>query len=68
MSIKTKYDKYAHILREDDSVISYDTATASANKEGKVRYRTDANNSYLDVCMKTGSSSYSWVNIKTNTW
>jgi hypothetical protein len=45
-----------------------DTATASATNEGTLRYRKDANNSYIDMCMQTGASTYAWVNIKTNTW
>ena len=45
-----------------------DTATASASNEGTLRYRKDANNSYIDMCMQTGASTYAWVNIKTNAW
>lgn len=41
---------------------------ASASNEGKPRYRTDANNSYLEICMKTGASSYAWVEVLSNTW
>jgi hypothetical protein len=48
--------------------IGDDTADASADKVGCFRYRTDATNSYVDVCMQTGASTYVWVNIKTNTW
>jgi len=45
-----------------------DTAAASANKVGTTRYRTDANNSYCEMCMQTGASTYAWVIIKQNTW
>ncbi len=45
-----------------------DTDTATAANVGAVRYRSDANNSYMDMCMQTGASTYAWVNIKTNTW
>jgi hypothetical protein len=48
--------------------ISDSSETASSSLAGSLRYRTDSNNSYLDMCMQTGASSYSWVNIKTNTW
>ena len=48
--------------------IADDTDTESTNKAGTLRYRTDANNSYVDMCMQTGASTYAWVNIKTNTW
>jgi hypothetical protein len=44
------------------------TGTASSTTEGSMRYRTDANNSYIDVCMKTSATTYEWVNIVTNTW
>jgi hypothetical protein len=48
--------------------IGDDTADASADKVGCLRYRADATNSYVDMCMQTGSTTYEWVNIKTNTW
>ena len=43
-----------------------DTATASAEKVGTLRYYDDANNSYVDMCMKTGSATYAWINIVQN--
>ena len=48
--------------------IGNDSDTASADKVGTFRYREDTNNSYLEVCMKTGASAYTWVTVKTNTW
>jgi len=45
-----------------------DTDTASADKVGTFRYRADANNSYCDMCMQTGASTYAWVNIVQNSW
>lgn len=42
--------------------------TADATNAGAIRYRSDANNSYMDMVMQTGASTYTWVNIKTNTW
>jgi len=45
-----------------------DTDTASAAKAGTLRYRTSGNNSYVDMCMQTGASTYAWVNIVTNNW
>jgi len=44
------------------------TCDACEEHAGMVKYRTDSNNSYLDMCMKTGSTTYAWVNIKTNNW
>ena len=48
--------------------LANDTATASASKVGTFRYRTSGNNSYVDMCMQTGASTYAWVNIVTNSW
>ena len=47
-----------------------DTATASEIKEGTLRYRTDSNNSYLEMCMQTGPNigDFAWVVIKQNSW
>lgn len=45
-----------------------DAAAASADKLGSLRYRSDANNSYCEMCMQTGTSTYTWVEIKKNTW
>jgi len=41
---------------------------ASSTTEGCMRYRTDANNSYIDVCMKTSATTYEWINIQTYNW
>ena len=48
--------------------IGDDTDTASANKVGTVRYRTSGNNSYVDMCMQTGATTYEWINIVQNNW
>ena len=48
--------------------VGNDSDTATAANVGAMRYRADANNSYMDMCMQTGASTYAWVNIKTNTW
>ena len=52
--------------------VANDTDTPSANKEGTLRYRlapdVPKSQSMVDMCMKTGPSSYAWVNIVTNTW
>ena len=52
--------------------VANDTDTASADKEGTLRYRlapdVPKSQSMVDMCMKTGPSSYAWVNIVTNTW
>ena len=48
--------------------VGNDTASASAANAGAIRYRADANNSYVEMCMQTGASTYAWVIIKQNTW
>jgi len=45
-----------------------DTDTASASKVGTMRYRTSGNNSYVDMCMQTGATTYAWINIVQNNW
>jgi hypothetical protein len=48
--------------------IANDSASASALNVGTLRYRTSGNNSYVDMCMQTGASTYAWVNIVQNNW
>lgn len=45
-----------------------DSDAASADKVGTIRYREEANNSYIEMCMKTGAGSYAWIVIKQNSW
>lgn len=45
-----------------------DATAASATNVGTLRYRADANNSYVDMCMQTGAATYAWVNIVQNNW
>ena len=56
-------------LQVDGGVqVANDADAASASKVGTLRYRTSGNNSYVDMCMQTGASTYAWVNIVQNTW
>jgi len=48
--------------------VANDTDTASAAKVGALRYRSDANNSYVEMCMQTGASTYVWHIIDQYTW
>ena len=48
--------------------LASDTASPSADKAGTFRYRTSGNNSYVDMCMQTGATTYAWVNIVQNNW
>jgi len=45
-----------------------DASTASSGNAGKLRYRVSGNNSYIDIVMQTGASTYEWVNIVQNNW
>jgi hypothetical protein len=45
-----------------------DSDAASAGKAGALRYRVSGNNSYVDMCMRTGATTYAWVNIVQNNW
>lgn len=48
--------------------VADDTDVASADKVGTFRYRADANNSYVDVCVQTGATTYAWRTINQETW
>ena len=48
--------------------LAFDGSTPSLAKVGTFRYRKSGNNTYVDMCMQTGASTYAWVNIVTNSW
>lgn len=48
--------------------IEDDTATASADKVGTLRYRATASASFIEVCVQTGETTYEWIVIETRTW
>jgi hypothetical protein len=48
--------------------IANESATASAALVGTLRYRSTANTSFVDMCMQTGATTYTWVNIVSNFW
>ena len=48
--------------------IADDAAAASSTNVGTLRYRTSGNNSYVDMCMQTGATTYAWINIVQNNW
>ena len=58
------------ILGETPANIQFtnDTDVASATNVGVLRYYESGSNSYVDMCMRTGVSSYAWVNIVQNNW
>ena len=63
------YIQTSNSLRVNGSVkVSDDTTSPSSSYVGSIRYRTSGNNSYVDMMMQTGASTYAWVNIVTNSW
>ncbi len=48
--------------------VANDTDTATADKVGTIRYRADSNNSYVEMCVQTGATTYAWVIIHQETW
>lgn len=65
----------ANGLAVQGDVVSYsgvqvgDTANAaSSTNAGMLKYRISGNNSYVDMCMQTGATTYTWVNIVQNNW
>jgi hypothetical protein len=44
------------------------TGAATAINQGAIRYRTDSNNSFIEMSMQTGATAYAWVIIKQNTF
>jgi hypothetical protein len=61
------------IINGDTSIngsikISDDSDTASIDKAGTIRYREDSNNSYVDICVRTGETTYEWKTIEQNNW
>jgi hypothetical protein len=61
-------DPKSKLQVEGSIQVAGDTGVASADKVGAIRYSSDSNNSYVEMCMQTGASSYSWIIIKQNTW
>ena len=48
-------------------VVGY-CSDCNSGTTGTFRYRTDTHNSYLEMCMQSGETNYSWVPIISNTW
>jgi hypothetical protein len=48
--------------------IADDASTPSAATVGTMRYRTSGSNSYADMVMQTGASTYEWVTVIANRW
>ena len=69
ISSNYSYIQTSSKLRVNGSVkVADDTEIPNINSVGSIRYRTSGNNSYVDMMMQTGASTYAWVNIVTNNW
>jgi hypothetical protein len=55
-------------VRQGRNVLTNNTSTADASNVGSLRYREVGNNSYIDLAMRTGASTYVWINIVENNW
>jgi hypothetical protein len=55
-------------IRQGRNVLTNNTDPASASNVGSLRYREVGNNSYIDLAMRTGASTYVWINIVENNW
>tara|TARA_B110000879_G_scaffold171371_1_gene222193 strand:+ start:263 stop:1087 length:825 start_codon:yes stop_codon:yes gene_type:complete len=63
-TLETNYN-----FKVNGAVIVKDLSTAaSSSYAGALRYRVSGNNSYVDMCMQTGASTYAWTNIVQNQW
>lgn len=50
------------------AVFTSDSITPSVANVGAIRYRETTNQSLCEMVMKTGTSTYTWVVIKQNSW
>lgn len=48
--------------------VGSNAAVAGIANAGSLRYRTSGSNSFVDMVMQTGASTYEWVNIVQNNW
>jgi hypothetical protein len=68
MELAIHHMKTWDMLDEQYRFIATTNTVAGSNIVGRLRYYSTASNSYVDVCMKTGTNSYSWVNIQQYSW
>ena len=59
---QSKLDVNGSIRMGDNSFL------ATASNVGTQRYRVSGNNSYVDMVMQTGATTYEWINIVQNNW
>ena len=62
------FDFTENISNYQKKIIPNNTDIASSSNAGSFRYYVSGNNSYVDMCMQTGASTYEWINIVQNNW
>lgn len=45
-----------------------DSTSPTADNVGTIRYRETSNDSFVEMCVRTGSTTYNWVVLHTETW
>ena len=59
----------ANAVQADGYVqVGTSTETCIVGLIGAIRYRATANDSYAEMCMQSGASTYAWTVMKTLTW
>ena len=66
--IENHYFPGGNIITSGSVKVANDAAAASATNVGAIRYRSNANNSYQEMSMQTGATTYAWVITQQNTW
>jgi hypothetical protein len=66
--IENHYFPGGNIITSGSVKVADDAAAASATNVGAIRYRSNANNSYQEMSMQTGATTYAWVITQQNTW
>jgi hypothetical protein len=60
--------KNGGIVTNSSIQIGDDTALPTAANKGAIRYREEDNASIKEVCMRTGATTYAWVEEIRYTW
>ena len=63
-----KLDVIGNIKASGSIQVGVNEGNPTAALVGSIRYKSDANNSFVDMVMQTDVTTYEWVNIVTNTW
>jgi len=67
-AVANRRDLMVRNLTATSVKVGDNVAVASAALAGTTRYRVSGNNSYSEMCMQIGASTYAWTIIQQNTW